>query len=212
MFYPELSTTGIDIHTRGPHIESVRPSVFIIFSGVRQKHQRKDKQLKIQDKSYVAINYILTLDSGEEIDKSEEGKPLGFIFNTGMMIPGLEKELDGREQGYSTNLVIEPEDGYGMPVEELFRTLPRENFPEDLDMKPGMVFQAQGPHGAMPFKVKEVGDDTVTIDLNHPLCGQRLHFDLDVAEVREATEEELAERAVASGCGEGTCSGCTSSH
>jgi FKBP-type peptidyl-prolyl cis-trans isomerase SlyD len=163
--------------------------------------------MKIADKSMVSIEYSLTLDNGEEVDKSEPGQPLEFIFNTGQIIPGLEKEIEGMRAGENTKFTVEPEDGYGQPKEELYRKVPRKEFPDNV--KAGMAFQASGPHGAIPFMIKEVDDDEVTIDLNHPLCGERLHFDVRVVGVREATDEELAAAASAAGCGHATCAGCT---
>ena len=163
--------------------------------------------MKIIDKSMVSIEYSLTLDSGEEVDKSEPGKPLEFIFNTGQIIPGLEKEIGGMQVGDNTKFIVEPDDGYGQPKEELYRQVPRKEFPDDI--KVGMAFQASGPQGAIPFMIKEVGDDEVTIDLNHPLCGERLHFDVKVVSVREATDEELAAAAADAGCGQASCAGCS---
>ena len=162
--------------------------------------------MKVADKSMVSIEYSLTLDNGEEVDKSEPGKPLEFIFNTGQIIPGLEKEVAGMEEGDETKFVVEPDDGYGQPKEELYRKVPRSEFPDDV--KAGMAFQASGPQGAIPFMIKEVNDKEVTIDLNHPLCGERLHFDVKVVAVREATDEELAAAAAAASCGHSSCAGC----
>jgi FKBP-type peptidyl-prolyl cis-trans isomerase SlyD len=162
--------------------------------------------MKITDKSMVAIEYSLTLDNGEEIDKSEPGKPLEFIFNTGQIIPGLEKEIEGMEVGDNTKFSVEPEDGYGEAKEELRRKIPRKEFPDDI--KVGMAFQASGPQGAIPFIIKKVEDDEVTIDLNHPLCGERLHFDVKLVGVREATDEEMAEAASSAECGHASCAGC----
>jgi FKBP-type peptidyl-prolyl cis-trans isomerase SlyD len=161
--------------------------------------------VKISDNTFVAIDYSLKLDSGEEVDKSEPGKPLGFIYNAGQIIPGLEKELAGKEAGWSTELTVEAKDGYGPHREELVRDLPRSSFPPDADLQPGMVFKADGPHGAIPFTIKSANDESVTVDLNHPLSGERLHFNVTVAEVRDATEEELAASASACGCSGAPC-------
>jgi FKBP-type peptidyl-prolyl cis-trans isomerase SlyD len=163
--------------------------------------------MKVADKSMVSIEYSLTLDNGEEVDKSEPGKPLEFIFNTGQIIPGLEKEIEGMQAGEDTKFIVEPDDGYGQPKEELYRKIPRSEFPDNV--KAGMAFQASGPHGAIPFMIKKVDDKEVTIDLNHPLCGERLHFDVKVVAVREATNEELEAAAQAAACGHGTCAGCS---
>ena len=162
--------------------------------------------MKVADKSMVSIEYSLTLDNGEEVDKSEPGQPLEFIFNTGQIIPGLEKEIGGMEAGETTKFTVAPEDGYGKPKEELYRKVPRSEFPDDV--KAGMAFQASGPQGAIPFMIKEVDENEVTIDLNHPLCGERLHFDVKVVAVRKATDEELVAAASAAACGHASCAGC----
>lgn len=162
--------------------------------------------MKIQNDCYVAIDYRLTNDAGEELDKSEPDQPLAFIFGRGLMIPGLEAKIEGMDQGDKAEIVVEAEDGYGPVREELFRDMPRENFPEDLELEPGMHLRAMGPHGPMTLSVKSVQDDNVTIDLNHPLAGQRLHFDVKVVESREASDDEIL--AMSSSCSPEACSGC----
>ena len=164
--------------------------------------------MKIQDQTYVAIEYTLTLDPDEVVDQSEPGKPFGFILGAGLVIPGLEKGLEGMEQGQSAKLTVEAEEGYGKPRQELFRELPREHFPADAEIEPNMIFEAQGPHGPVRFRVESVRDDVVVANLNHPLAGERLHFDLKVAEVREARPEELEALKQNAGCAPESCACC----
>lgn len=161
--------------------------------------------MKIQDRAYVTIAYTLTLDSDEVVDRSPSGEPLGFIFGVGRMIPGLEKALRGMEKGQNSKITVEPEEGYGLPNSDLIREIPRANFPEGLDIQPGMGFEAKGPQGPMTFRVDSVTDKVVVADFNHPLAGRRLHFDVTVDEVREATPEELA---ALEKCPENGCAGC----
>ena len=163
--------------------------------------------MNIADKMYVTIDYTLTLESGQEIDKSPEGQPLGFITGTGQIIPGLEKALLGRIAGDSAKVVVEPEDAYGPVKDDLFQEVPNSQFPSDVDVKAGMAFEAQGPQGPFMITVAKINDnDTVTVDLNHPMAGKQLHFDVNVVEVREPTAEELAQAAASfsSGCGCGS--------
>ena len=148
--------------------------------------------MKVEDQVYVSIDYTLTLDSGEVVDQSKAGDPLGFIFGAGQVIGGLEKGLLGMEVGQAAKITVEPEDGYGQPEPNMLRDIPRENFPGDVALEPGMGFTARGPHGPVSFRVNSVTDDVVVADFNHPLAGQRLHFDVKVAEVREPRAEELA--------------------
>jgi len=163
--------------------------------------------MNIAEKMYVTINYTLTLESGQEIDKSAEGQPLGFIAGTGQIIPGLEKALIGRIAGDSAKVVVEPEDAYGPVKDDLFQEVPNSQFPSDVDVKAGMAFEAQGPNGPFMITVAKINDnDTVTVDLNHPMAGKQLHFDVNVVEVREPTAEELAQAVASfsSGCGCGS--------
>lgn len=155
--------------------------------------------MNITDKLYVAFDYKLTLDSGEEVDSSAEGQPLGFITGSGQIIPGLEKAMMGMTVGDSVEISVESEDAYGQVNPDLFQDVPRSQFPGDMELQTGMTFQAQGPHGPMVISVKEVKDEnTVVIDLNHPLAGKTLHFDIHIVEVREPTPEELS--GLSSGC------------
>jgi len=175
------------------------------FIGIFFYYRRK--QMNIADKMYVAIDYTLTLESGQEIDKSPEGEPLGFITGTGQIIPGLEKALMGRAAGDSAKLVVEPEDAYGPMKDDLLQEIPQSQFPSDIDIKPGMAFEAQGPNGPFMITVAKINEDeTVTVDLNHPMAGKQLHFDVKVLEVREPTAEEIAQAAArfSAGCGCGS--------
>ena len=159
--------------------------------------------MEIAEKVYVAIDYKLTLESGQEIDKSPEGQPLSFITGFGQIIPGLEKALMGKAAGDSAQLVIEPEEAYGPVREDLLQEIPKSQFPADIELKPGMNFEAQSPRGPMMITIAEINDnDTVTVDLNHPMAGKQLHFDINVVEVREPTQAELQQLQQAqAGCG-----------
>jgi len=161
--------------------------------------------MNIAENLYVAIDYRLTLASGEEIDSSPAGEPLGFVTGSGQIIPGLEKALFGMKTGESSKITVEPEEAYGPLNQELVQEISRDQFPADENLEPGMTFQAQGPQGPIMITVTEVKDDgTVTIDMNHPLAGKQLIFDIKVVEVRKPNNEELAQLAGGCGCGCGS--------
>lgn len=163
--------------------------------------------MKIADNMYVAIEYTLTLDSGEEIDSSQEGQPLGFITGAGQIIPGLEKGLNGMAVGDCAEISVAPEDAYGAIREDLFQEIPLSQFPGDMEIEAGMSFEAQGPQGPFMIVVSKVNDnDTVTVDLNHPMAGKPLNFSVKIAEVRPPKAEELARLNSGGGCGCG-CGG-----
>lgn len=157
--------------------------------------------MKIEKNLFVAIEYCLSLDSGEEVDHSRSGNPLNFITGTGQIISGLEKEIMGMEAGNSANITVEPDDAYGPAREDLVHEIPRSQFPADADIKPGVKLQAQSPNGPIMIVIKTVENDTVTVDLNHPLAGQRLHFDVKIVEVREPSAQELSTEAGGCSCG-----------
>ncbi len=150
--------------------------------------------MKITDKLYVAMDYKLSLASGEEVDGSPAGEPLGFIAGTGQIIPGLEQALMGMSAGDGSRITVEPEDAYGPVSKDMFHEIPRSQFPDDVTVEPGMTFHAQGPHGQIVMSVAELKDnDVVVVDLNHPLAGQQLFFDVNIVEVREPSAEELSQ-------------------
>lgn len=149
--------------------------------------------LLIGDKLAVSIHYKLTDDDGNVIDSSEGAEPLNYLHGAGNIIPGLEKELVGKVQGDKLTVRVAPEDGYGDISPELIQTVDKAMFQGVDEIQPGMQFQAQGPGGqTQMITVRQVEDDTVTVDANHPLAGQNLNFDVEVVSVREASEEEIA--------------------
>ena len=149
--------------------------------------------MKIDNNCVVAVHYTLTNDEGDQLDSSDGREPLEYLHGSQGIIPGLEQQLSGKEVGDKFVVAINPEDAYGQVNPELVGQVPISQFPEGADIQPGMQFQAQGPEGdAQLITVRSVDDDTVTIDGNHPLAGQVLHFDVSVENIRTATEEEIA--------------------
>jgi FKBP-type peptidyl-prolyl cis-trans isomerase SlyD len=164
--------------------------------------------MNIVDKVYVAFDYKLTLDSGEEIDRSPDNQPFGFITGSGQLIPGLEKGMMGMTAGDRSKISVAPEDAYGLINPELVANVPRSHFPGEMELKPGMTFQSPGPDGMISANIIEIKDDnTVVVDLNHPMAGKKLHFDVNIVEVRELTAEELSGLSSGSGCGCGCSCG-----
>lgn len=146
----------------------------------------------IRENTVVSIDYVLTDAAGAVLDRSAEGSPLSYLQGASNIIPGLERALEGKSQGESLQVEVVPADGYGDYDQDLVQVVSRELF-EDADaLEPGMRFQASSDSGTLLVTVTDVSDDGVTVDGNHPLAGQTLTFDVTVAGVREATEEELA--------------------
>lgn len=143
-----------------------------------------------QDK-VVLIHYTLTNDAGETIDSSSGGDPLAYIHGQGNLIPGLEKALEGKQAGDKLNVKVRPAEGYGVRDDKLLQQVPKRQF-GGANLQPGMQFHAQTSQGhARVVTVVRIQGDMVTVDGNHPLAGENLNFDVEVTEVRDATQEEL---------------------
>ena len=149
--------------------------------------------MKIQNNSAVSFHYTLTDDDGIRIDSSEGQEPLGYLHGAGNIIPGLEKALEGKTIGDSLTVAVTAAEGYGEVQKELIQEVPKEAFQGIDTIEVGMQFEAQtGQGGTVPVTVIDVTDDLVTVDGNHPLAGKNLNFDVSIEDVREATEEEIA--------------------
>lgn len=147
--------------------------------------------MQIAKNSAVTLHYTLTDDDGQVVD-SFGGEPLAYLHGHGQIVPGLEKQMEGRQAGDKFDAHVAPEEGYGVRHEELVQEVPREAFQGVADIQPGMQFQGHGPQGVINVTVTGVEDDKVHIDGNHPLAGKALHFAIEVAGVREASEKELS--------------------
>ncbi|HEX7028272.1 MAG TPA: peptidylprolyl isomerase [Gammaproteobacteria bacterium] len=145
--------------------------------------------MQISDNTVVRIHYTLKNKSGEILDTSDGQEPLAYLHGVGNIIPGLEAALTGRKAGDTVQASIEPKDAYGERHEELVQAIPRGAFPIQ-DIEPGMRFSAGSDQGNQIVTVVKVDDEIVTVDGNHPLAGETLYFDVEVVDLREATEEE----------------------
>ncbi|GAA0259485.1 FKBP-type peptidyl-prolyl cis-trans isomerase [Rhodanobacter caeni] len=148
--------------------------------------------MQIAQNAVAAFHYTLTDDEGQVIDSSKGREPLTYLHGGGQIVPGLEKQMEGRGAGDKFTADVSPEEGYGVHHAELLQEVPREAFQGVDDIQPGMQFQGRGPQGEINVTVTKVEDGKVFIDGNHPLAGKTLHFDIEVTHVREATGEELA--------------------
>jgi len=148
--------------------------------------------MKITDNCIVFMNYTLTDDDGTTIDTNVGGDPMPYLHGGNNIVPGLEKELVGLETGSKVQVAVQPEEGYGPVIPEAIATIDKDAFGDIEDIQPGMQFQAQGPEGQIQIiTIKEVTDEGILVDGNHPLAGKVLNFEVEITEVREATAEEL---------------------
>jgi FKBP-type peptidyl-prolyl cis-trans isomerase SlyD len=147
--------------------------------------------MQITSDAVVSITYTLSDDDGIIID-SNVGRPaLVYLHGHDNIIPGLEKGLEGASAGDRLKVDVEPADAYGDIDQERFFELSRDEFPEELPIEEGMQFCAETASGEMAITVTEVREDSVVVDANHPLAGMTLHFDVEVVDVRQGSDEEL---------------------
>jgi FKBP-type peptidyl-prolyl cis-trans isomerase SlyD len=146
---------------------------------------------KIKANKVVSLSYTLRDDSGEIIDQSKDGSPLLYLHGARNIVPGLEEQLEGVGQGESIKATVPPEKGYGPRIGES-QEVPRNLFPADSEIAPGMQVVAHDDQGRqIPFFITGITDETVTVDPNHPLAGETLHFEVTVDSLRDASEEEI---------------------
>ena len=149
--------------------------------------------MQVAKDKVVQIDYTLTSDAGQVLDSSQGREPLAYLHGKGNIIPGLEKELQGKAVGDTLKVSVRPEEGYGNHDPQMVQSVPKAAFKGINDIKAGMQFQAQGPGGQVRLvTVTKVEGDNVTVDANHPLAGQTLNFDVTIKEVRDASAEELS--------------------
>ena len=139
--------------------------------------------MKVETGKTVQMHYVGKLDDGTIFDSSEGKEPLEFIFGEGSIIPALEKELEGMEEGEKKQVVVKAEDAYGERNPEAIQKVSKDQLPPEIEPKVGMQLLAQTQTANIPVTIIEVEEDTITIDFNHPLAGKDLIFDVEIVKV-----------------------------
>ncbi len=132
----------------------------------------------------VSVHYVGTLDDGTQFDTSRKNdEPLVTTVGAGEVIKGFEEALIGMEKGETKTIHLSAEDAYGERAEEAVTTVPRNMFPEDAEPQLGGMVGVKLPDGNVaPARITAVTDEEITLDLNHPLAGERLTFELEVVD------------------------------
>ena len=142
-------------------------------------------QARMNDK--VKVHYSGTLSDGTVFDSSLEREPFEFTIGQGMVIPGFEKGIIGMSEGDSRMVSITSDDAYGPYRDDLVGVIDKSRKPENIDLEIGMVLQMRSPEGSVTnVTVKDIGDEGITLDLNHPLAGKDLVFEIKLMEVLQA--------------------------
>jgi len=147
---------------------------------------------KIGDKRVVTLHYTLKTAKGEVVDSSQGSDPLTYLHGVGEMVPGFEKNLAGKRAGEKLSFVVQAAEGYGERKGKGPQKVPRAAFEGIGEIEVGMALDTEGDDGrSQTVWIAAIDDSYVTIDINHPLAGQALHFDVEVLAVRKATADEV---------------------
>ena len=149
--------------------------------------------MKVSKDKVVSMHYTLMNDAGDVIDSSDGKVPLDFLQGHGNIIPGLESALEGASKGDKMDVSVEPEQGYGLRMQDAIQEIPRTALQGVDEVKVGMQLQSQDQDGnAFIVTVTKLDDKKITVDANHPLAGETLHFSVNIVEIRKAEAEELS--------------------
>ncbi len=158
---------------------------------------------KVENGLYISIDYTGTLQNGEVFDSSQKKQPLEVQVGVGQLIKGFERELMGMAINQKKSFTLSPEDAYGHRDESLTRDFARSDFPGDLEPQVGMTIGLQTAEGRrMPALITHLDEEKLSVDLNHPLAGESLNFDIEVVGISAIPTQSR------SGCGCGSNCGC----
>ena len=147
--------------------------------------------MSITEKKVVTINYTLKDDDGNVIDSAQDGS-FAYLHGADNIIPGLEQALEGKTEGESLSVSVEPANGYGERNDSMSQVVSKEMFEGDEEISVGMQFHAEAPDGQpVVVTVTHLDGDNVTVDGNHPLAGVNLNFEVDIVTIRDASDEEM---------------------
>jgi FKBP-type peptidyl-prolyl cis-trans isomerase SlyD len=147
--------------------------------------------MKIEKDRVVRFHYTVAEQGQAALESSEGNDPLAILIGHGNIIPGLENAMLGHEDGDAFSVDVAAADAYGEKRDGLTQRVPKKHF-EGQRLEPGMQVILNTNHGQRAVTIQKVGMSVVDVDLNHPMAGKDLHFDINIVDVREATEEELS--------------------
>ncbi len=149
--------------------------------------------MSFKENQVVTINFTLKDEKGNVIEATSKEQPFAFISGNRQILPELETKVSEMLIGSKKTIVLEPENAYGIYKDTSIQTVNRTDFPEGTKLEVGMGFIADTPDGQqMPFTIKNIEDENIMIDFNHPLAGRTLTFEVELMDMRDATTDELA--------------------
>jgi FKBP-type peptidyl-prolyl cis-trans isomerase SlyD len=164
-----------------------------VFAATAEKTAKDDRVVK--DGMLITLDYTVKSPDGKLLETSKGSRPLQYIHGKKMMIPGLEKELTGMKVGAEKHVTVKPEEGYGKLNPKAVQEVPKEKVPPNA-LKIGAVLVGTDKNGSpMPMTVREIKEKTVVMDLNHPLAGKTLVFDVKVVDIQPAPPPPAADKS-----------------
>ncbi|WP_437620758.1 FKBP-type peptidyl-prolyl cis-trans isomerase [Sorangium sp. So ce1151] len=152
------------------------------------------ESLPIATDTVVTLSYVLLNEKGEAVDQASTAEPLVYVHGYAQIVPGLERALEGLRAGEQREIAVEPEDAFGEHEDSGVFEVDKADFPDAGEVEVGDEFIAQGPDGEpVALRVVDVLPDGFRVDTNHPLAGQKVRFQVQVSDVRAASEEEIAQ-------------------
>ena len=148
--------------------------------------------MQIASGTVASFHYTLRGEDGAELENSRDGEPVAYLHGHGNILPALEEQLAGHAPGDTLSVTLAPEQAYGLRHADSIQRVPLKHLHARGRLRPGMVAAVETEHGARQVTVVKVGKFNADVDTNHPLAGRTLSFDIEVLEVRAASEEEIA--------------------
>lgn len=169
-------------------LASAALSIIVGSTGAFAAEKTTDSNI-VKDGTVVSLQYTLSGEDGKTIESNKGKDPLKYTQGSHQIVPGLEKGLAGMKVGEEKRVKVNPEEGYGPVDPKGFQEFPKEKIPSE-GLKVGAVLTARGPQGQqVPVRVHEIKEKTVVLDLNHPMAGKTLVFDVKVLDVQPASAQ-----------------------
>ena len=148
--------------------------------------------MRVKPGRVILMDYMVKVDTGQIVESSSAKGPIEYLHGAGQILPALERALEGLGEGDQAAFSISPEEAYGERREDNVISLPRTLFPNDIRLERGLCLYARASGGqSYPITVKDVREDMVEVDLNHPRAGERLFFEVKICGVRPAGNQEI---------------------
>ena len=148
--------------------------------------------MRVKPGRVILLDYSVKVDTGQVVEASTGKAPIEYLHGSGQILPALERALEGLGEGDQASFSIAPGEAYGERKDDNIVSLPKTLFPAEVKLEKGLCLYAKASGGqSYPITVQEIQEDRVLVDLNHPLAGERLFFEVKICGVRPAGNQEI---------------------